>query len=33
MSEISKEEATALIEKMMAIYKFPNTLRADNPGR
>jgi hypothetical protein len=33
MSGISKEEATALIEKMMAIYKFPNTLRADNPGR
>jgi hypothetical protein len=33
MSGISKEEATTLIEKMMAIYKFPNTLGADNPGR
>lgn len=33
MSGISKEEATALIEKMMAIYRFTSTLRADNPGR
>jgi hypothetical protein len=33
MSGISKEEGEALIEKMMAIYKFPNTIRADNHGR
>lgn len=33
MSGISKEEGEALIEKMMAIYKFPNTIRADNLGR
>lgn len=28
MSGISKEEATTLIERMMAIYRFPNTLGA-----